>query len=192
MAMDKMEKLVRESLNEGETVLWHSETKPFGLLEGRDGKKVLKKMITAVVVFGGLTAAYMTMMEDVKTGFAAILLVVMAAMLIAPVVEWASVKKQAYWLTNQRAILVKGVLTASFLQLARVDDYTVVPMENGNSCLVLGSKVVQEGTKQLRWRSAHPLEDSQSAGKTIDGLVFYNVENVQAAVSVLESSTAVA
>lgn len=190
MAIGKMEKFVQESLNEGETILWRGETKPFGLAEGRDGKKVVKKMIASVVIIGALIAAYVGKMEDVKTGLVGILLVAMAALVLSPVSEWTNLKKQKYWITNQRAILVKWTLASFSLPISRVDDYTIIPMENGNSCLVLGSKVVAEGNKQLRWRAVHPLEDSQSAGKIIDGMVFYNVDNAEAAVSVLEGSIA--
>ena len=190
MAMDKMEKFVQDSLQEGETILWSGQTEKFSLTGGQDGKKVLRKMLISAVVVGGLMAVYVTRVESVKGNLLAIMGVVLAVLLLAPIMEWSGLQKQRYWLTNQRAIMVKGSLAAFSLPLKNLDDYTIISMENGGDCLVLGSKVVAEGSKQLRWRAAHPLEDSQSAGKIINGMVFYNIKNASSAVSILEGALA--
>ena len=53
---------------------------------------------------------------------------------------------------------------------------------------MLGSKLFEEGDKQMRWRGCHPLMDNTGASDSsaAEGLLFFNVENLKEAEQYLE------
>ena len=72
---------------------------------------------------------------------------------------------------------------------AMLGDKLLTDMAAGQ-CLVLGECLFPEIHKQLRWRACHPKTDMQSTSQGgATGLVFYSVNNADAAVSLLKKST---
>ena len=101
-----MSKNLQEYLQDNETVLWQGEPAAFPLIENGNKTRVLRTWLLTVVIIGGLLAAYVHEEQPEWSMNVAIGMVVIGAVImISPVFERASVKRQKYYITNQRAIL---------------------------------------------------------------------------------------
>lgn len=178
-----------EDLRRGERVLWESGVQRFGLLDGTQGRQVLRHWLaTASALLVGLIA-YHTLAQHFQQSVIVVLLVIAGVLLVSPVLEWYYIQGQQYILTNQRAILVRGDKTVFAMEIRDIDDAQIVRLSARETCLLLGSQAVAEPLRQLRWRAAHPMEDLED-GQNVHGLVFYGVRDAERALSLVSQGAA--
>lgn len=183
-----MNKNLKEYLREDETVLWQGEPAAFPLMENGSKFRILRTWLITIVLIGGILAAYMTQNPSWSMEFVIGLSIMGLAIIASPLLEQASIKKQKYFITDQRAILATNAKTFFSMELSDIDEYKVVSDIANQECLVLGSKLFEEMHKQMRWRTCHPMTDMQDT-KHKDralALVFYGISNAGSAVDVLE------
>ena len=187
-----MSKNLQEYLQDNETVLWQGEPAAFPLIENGNKTRVLRTWLLTVVIIGGLLAAYVTKNSQWSMNVAIGMVVIGAVIMISPVFERASVKRQTYYITNQRAILEFDAKTFYSMDLSDIEDYKVVSDVANEDSVVLGSKIFEEVNKQLRWRACHPMIDRQNTTNRTraEALVFYGVKNAEAAEELLEGRDA--
>ena len=143
-----MSKNLQEYLQDNETVLWQGEPAAFPLIENGNKTRVLRTWLLTVVIIGGLLAAYVTKNSQWSMNVAIGMVVIGAVIMISPVFERASVKRQKYYITNQRAILEFDAKTFYSMDLSDIDDYKVVSDVANEDSVVLGSKIFEEVNKQ--------------------------------------------
>ncbi len=186
-----MEKELNGYLRENERVRWSGRPADFPLLEQGTKFQILRKWILTVALAGGLLAVYCSSNETWSMGFIGLVTLIAAAIVLSPFVEHAGVKKEHYWITDQRAILMTRDKTLYYMELDGIDAFQVVSGVANQDCLVLGSVLFPEIHKQLRWRACHPKMDLQ-AHEHQDcalGMVFYGVLNAEAAAALLSRQT---
>lgn len=184
-----VEKNLKFFLRPGERVLWRSQTQPFGILDGKEGRSVLLQwVLSAVGVFGflALVLAY----GNASPSVIALLLTLLVILIGAPVLSYRGICSQAYFITDQRVLLIRSDGGANAIERSAVDDCRLMPLEPKGEALVIGSTLFPEGGKQLRWRAMHPKLGryaKSTDGLTVaEGLVFYNVADGGAAVELLK------
>ena len=167
-------------LNPGETILWHSATKNFGILDGKEGRNVLLQWILSAVgvaVFLALVFAF----GNPRPVVIGVLLLLLAILILAPVASYRVIRSQEYVITNQRVMIVKPNVGAYAINRGELDDCQLLRLSHPGEALVLGGSLRPEGDKQLRWRSLHPklgrYAKSTEGLTYAEGLVFYNVSN---------------
>lgn len=172
-----LQKSLKAYLENGETILWHGWTEPFKMLEGKDGKRIIRNWVIAVLAFGTFFASYAFANETWDLTLTGAVLLAMVAMLATPYLRWKKLQKQHYWITNQRILVNEGNAAFLGIDMNLVETMDIKKIHTGNSCILLGTKIVNEGEKQLRWRSTMP-----ALGNSADsvGMVFYNVNAAQA------------
>ena len=182
---DKMKQAFDETFRTGETILWEGETQPFRLLAGREGRgALLRWCVGALCVAAGslVTVLYHTF----SPGLFAAMALLYAVIAIAPVLTRAQLLGQRYYLTETRAVTIKTDGTVFTMSREKTDAVRLFPLENG-AALALGSSLLEEGDRQLRWRALHPAENpGKFGGFNALGLVFYNVENAERALRLLQ------
>ena len=186
---EKTEFVLEGNLHPGEEILWESGTGRFGLLSGANGRKIVTKWVITLAVMLGIIGAYAAAAAAVKTNVVVILLVIMGLMLLSPVMEWGNLRGQRYILTNQRALLVRGDRKVFSMALHDIDDAQIAQLSPDETCLLLGSRMVAEPQKQLRFWAAHPLGGSDE-GKDVQGLVFYAIRDAEQALRLVSSRSA--
>ena len=181
---EKIKKALESTLAAGEQVLWEGETQPFKLLDGKEGRRTLLQWIIGTVCCGGFAAFRFAQGElTLTTGI--VLLVIYAALMLSPIVSYRQLFGQRYFLTDGRAILIKGDGMVYSMKLAGDTAAKLFPVRPG-AAVAIGQAVVEEGDKQLRWRSLHVLENpGQFDGCNASGLVFYNVARAESAIKLL-------
>ena len=149
-------KELHKYLRENESVLWQSGPKAFPLMESRLKGKILGEW-------------------NFSTGTRVLLLVVAAVIILSPVVEWHNLKNQKYFLTDQRAILITADNSLYFMDYNQIDDMAVIDDVADGACIAMGSTILNNVRKQLRWQACHPKTDLQEADKRSEalGMVFY-------------------
>lgn len=178
-------------LHPDEHVIWHSETKPFGILDGREGKKVLRQWVICTVV----TAAFLVLValygNSTATVYGCIALVYLVVML-APISTYRTLQAQEYVITNERAIIVQPRNGAFAIDRENITDCALYTLSHPGEALAIGATLRGEGDKQLRWRAMNAKLDrfakSESGLTYADGLVFYNVENGREALELLKKT----
>lgn len=175
-----VEQMLGKYLHKDEVVCWEGVTAPFALLEKDAKTKILGLWIGTVVVAAAFLGLYIKNNAG-KVSVTTILIVVgiVVVMCLLNVFQRNSLLKQKYWLTDQRAILMTSDGAFYSMELEHLDSYQVLTGKMPHGTLVLGSKLFEEGDKQMRWRGCHPLLDDDHASNTEDipGLLFLNVEN---------------
>ena len=185
-----MEKALKDCLREQEEVCWQGAPVEFPLMDNANTRQILLKWILTVAVAGGILIPYLRNQEERSVGFIGLLALVVVLILVSPVVERWSLRQQRYWITNQRAILMTRDKSIYYMELDEIDGYKLLTDMAAGQCLVLGECLFPEIHKQLRWRACHPKTDMQSTSQGgATGLVFYSVNNADAAVSLLKKST---
>ena len=187
-----MKKKLSEYLRDGEKVLWEGKPETFPLLDQALKYTLLIRWIVTVAVTIAVLFLYMARNAKYSMGFIALLMLVALVVIAAPVMERRNLLAQKYWLTNQRAIMMNKDKTFYYLELDQIDDYQTIGDQAEFDCLALGSSVVGDTAKQLRWRACHPQIDlqGQSAQDNVIGMIFYCVSNADGAVAVLKSHRA--
>ena len=168
-----MQKLNRY-LRKGENVLWESAPESFPLFEGRMKLRILGEWIVTI-----LFAVWLFYVERGQPGFGTgvktLVVLVAAAIILSPVVEYKSLQKQAYYLTDQRAILFTGDKTFYYMDYNKIDDCRVLKDIAQGGCIAMGGCIMEDVSRQLRWQACHPKIDLQEAnhnGESL-GMVFY-------------------
>ncbi len=183
---EAVERALRGYLRPNETVCWQGKAERFPLLAGDTKGLILGKWIGTVVVTGAILILYLRN-NGADMGVVGLLLLVAALLMGSPFAEQYSLQQQAYWLTDQRAILMTRDKTFYYMELDEIDDFQLLRGKAAQDCLVLGSDIFEEVDRQLRWRACHPKTDVQSAGSAdaADGMVFYCVSNAEGAAALL-------
>ena len=189
MRQEKIKVALNESLHPGEKVLWQSDTEHFGLLSGVGGRRILIRGGITLVVMLGIIGGYVAAAPDIKTNVVLIMLVILALLLLSPVMEWRSLQGQKYLLTNQRAILVRGDQQVFSMPVQDIDDAQILQLSPEETLLLLGSRMMEEPRRNLRFWASHPLGSSES-GKEVQGLVFYAVRNAEQALQMISRQVA--
>lgn len=183
-----MEEL-RKNLRTGEKILWEGTPKQFGLLEGKIKSRILGEWIVTVVF-----AAWLLYVEkdnlNFGMGLKALVLVVAAAIIMSPVMEYYSLKRQKYYLTDQRAIVLTGDRTFYYMDLNKIDDFEDIRDVASDGCIAIGAEILPEVRRQLRWRACHPKTDMQETNTNGEalGMVFYLPTEMERALELLKAS----
>lgn len=188
---EKIKQALEGALAAGEEVLWESETQPFKLLDGNEGRKTLLQWVIGTACCVGF-AAFRFTQGELTPVTCAVLLVIYAALMLSPLASHRQLLGQRYFLTNERAILIKRDGAVYSMRLAGDTAAKLFPVKPG-AAIAIGAAVIEEGDKQLRWRSLHALENpGQFDGCNASGLVFYNVARAESAVKLLSEKTGAA
>lgn len=181
---ERSEKRLKEALLEGEQVLWEEKTGPFSLLSGKEGRSILIRWIISTVAIAGFTILRASSSE-LTVKFLAIMIILLGALLIAPIVSYRQLLGQRYYLTDRRAIVIKGDGTTSAIGIEGGVDAKLFPLDPGVA-IAIGAPVIEEGGTRLRWRALHAKEPVEKAEDgSCEGLVFYNVARADEALRIL-------
>ena len=187
---EKMKKALQGMLRPDETVLWESGTRPFRILDGREGRQTLLQWIFGTACVGALLAVYVAH-GGKGLGFFAVLLVLLGIFVLAPLLQYRQTSGQRYFITNDRALVIQRGGSAYTMELADMDACRLYPLDFGGEAIALGSVLLEEQDRQLRWRASHPKENAEAQSTNeARGLVFYNVERAEAAMRLLRDDTA--
>ena len=185
-----VKKNLDEILLPGEKVLWHSATRPFGILAGKEGGAVrMQWLLSTVGVLGFLALVFAY--GNPRPIVVGLLLLLLAVLLLAPVVSYRGVRAQEYVITDRRVMIVKPRVGAYAIARDRLAGCELMKLSHDGEALALGT-LLDEGDKQLRWRSLHPklgrYAKSDDGLTYAEGLVFYNVEDGGKAEALLKKS----
>ena len=181
------DELLKKHLQADEQILWSGKPEPFGLLEGKSGKKIMIKMAVAAAVVLPLVLAYILCVEDWRIGVVAAMLVILAVIELSSVNERSGVLKQQYWITTRKIVLIKDQTLLFAMDRSRLDDCQVVDegLAKGKN-LVMGSKLFEELDKHPRWRSGNPLVDESKSH--VEGMIFYNIPQAEKVAKLLQNN----
>lgn len=177
---------LRRHLRKGETLLWQSRPRNFPLLEGEFKLRIMIEWGAAIAL-----AAWFFYVErnnpNFGLGVKGLVLLVVSAVILAPVVEWYSLKKQQYFLTDQRAILIGADRTFYYIDFDRIDRWGIIGDVAQGECIVMGASILEGVRKQLRWHSCHPKVgwQEEEEGGEVQGMVFYLPHDVDRALELL-------
>ena len=178
---EKMKTALNETLYPDEKILWESTVQPFGLLQGGEGRRLLLSWIICFAVVGGLAAAYAARGGS-GIGLYFVALAALAIVVATPVISYRQTLGQRYYITNQRALMLREDGSVFVMPRDELGEVRLYKEDCGGTALALGSMLLAEKDKQLRWRANHPLEDSTYA---LRGLVFYRPERAEEALRLL-------
>ena len=187
---EKMKSALQTTLRSDEKILWESGTQPFRILDGKEGRQTLIQWVLSVICVGAMLAVYITHGGE-RAGFVVILIAILGVTVLLPVFQYRQTGGQWYFITNERALMIQRGGGIYAMELAQMDEYRLYPLDFGGAAIALGSALLEEKDKQLRWRACHPKEsaETQSAG-SVRGLVFYNVERAEDAARLLRDHAA--
>lgn len=183
-----MEEVVKSRLRQGETILWQGAPEPFPLLEQGNRLSVLRLWVVTVVLAACLIAAYCTQNIEWEMRFVVGIIVIALLVASAPFIERMRVRKEKFYLTNERAFLVMGPKAVFAMELSAIDAVEVVEDVANHACIAMGSCIFEYMRKEMRWRACHPkinMQDSEHRGQ-VDGMVFYDVADVKGAMEILK------
>lgn len=181
--MDKIQKALNETLRSGERVLWQGGTEPFRLWDSREGKRSILLRALGVLLIGALAVAELT----AESRQALILygsLLLLAALIITPFQDRRALLSQRYFVTNERALLIRGNGETFAMELPAAA--ALYRPEPTGVTVALGEALLPEKDKQLRWRSLHPKIASDSGETVTEGLVFYQPGRAEEALRLLQ------
>ena len=144
-----------------------------------------------MLICGGTLAIYLAMDTEKNTGVIALLALVALVLIASPLVEQRNLRGQHYWITNQRVILMCRDHSFFYIPLQNVDVCKVVKNQTEWPCLAIGSAILEDVDKQLRWRACHPKVETEvkNAGDCAVGMIFYGIKNADAAMQLLQPYT---
>ena len=178
-------------LRENERVLWASETERFPLLAQDADIPILGKWTGTCVVTLVILWLYLDSGGN-NPGVIGPIVLIAAALLVSPVLEYRRLLRQRYWLTNQRAILLSANQTFYYLELSENQAVRVIRSKGGMNCLALGGEAAENPGCQMRWRACHPMLRNQNGGEAVkaEGMVFFAVESIRTAEALLSQRIA--
>ena len=181
---------LQKKLRKDESILWESSPEKFALLEG---KKLSGRILGQWLITLGF-AAWLFYVErnrpEFGTGMKLLVIAVAGAIIFAPVVEWFHLKNQRFCLTDQRAMLRTADRTWYYMDYEKIDSCCVIEDIAGGSCIAMGSAIMDDVRRQLRWQACHPkmdLQEANSHGETM-GMVFYLPEGAEKMVRIMEEN----
>ena len=112
-----------------------------------------------------------------------------AIVVCSPVLEKMRLMKCRYWITDQRVIQMNKDKLFYSMELYEIDVFKVMADGRAENCLVLGSSVFDDAEKYIRWRANTPRNEAETGNRRdhAEGLVFYNVEDVETAAALLKA-----
>ncbi len=182
-----MEEKLRGYLRPDEEVYWENQPNDFPLLDGGNRVRILRKWVLEILVAGGVLIGHVTTNAKTEMGLVVLLAGVVLLGLYMPFQEKRKLMQCRYWITDQRVIqMTKDQLFYS-MELDQVDRFRVAK-DGRATCLLLGSGVFDDAAKLMRWRAATPKKEREGGGRSdqADGLIFYGVDNVEAAAELLK------
>ena len=185
----KIEQRLNETLLPDEQICWHGAVKPFALLEEGNKQSLLLKWIITVVVAGAFSVLCLHAGSSNKISVIALAIAIALFVILMPVLEWKSLNKFQYWITDQRAIISNGGTEMYTLDLKEIDAFKIVRGKAAGDCLVLGSQIMKSANKNMRWQAAHPnvLDDTGVVNPCQGmGMAFYGLENAEEAAAFLK------
>lgn len=178
-------------LSPDERVIWQSETKPFGILDGKEGKKVLRQWVVSSIA-AAVLAVLIALYGNATVTVYFLLVLIYVAVMVTPIRTYRTLQAQEYVITNKRAIIVMPRVGAYAIERANITDCALYPISHSGEAIAIGATLRAEGDKQLRWRAMNAKLDrfarSEDGLTYADGLVFYNVSNGSEAVNILKAS----
>lgn len=181
---EKMKKTLNETLEPDEKILWESGVQRYGMLEGGEGRQLLLRWIICFVAIGGLAAGYANRGGN-GIGLYLVALAALAIIVATPILSYRQTVGQHYCITDRRAVTIRPDGTVYSLDREDLGETRLYKVDCGGEALALGSLLLSEKDKQLRWRANHPLEDS---GYVLRGLVFYRPEQAEKAMRLLSGA----
>ncbi len=191
--MEQREKDLREYLREGEVVRWEGAPHRITLMDEDNKPAIIKRWIVTVVITAVALVGYVGFLEA-KTEIVILVAAIALYNLLAPVEAWKAIlKHQYFYITDQRVILSCRHGAFYFMNFTEIDAVRVVTGLTGRKSLVIGSAIFPKCEKRLRWQCLHPKDDPDpmpEAGHVL-GMVFYEPENVEEAIALLEDQVLV-
>ena len=187
---EKMKKALHQTLRPGETVRWESATQPFRIIDGREGRRTLIEWVISVLCIGAITV-YFTANGGGSARFYLIMAVLLAIFILSPIFSYRELCGQYYLITQTRALMLRADGSVYAMELRDMGECRLYPLEFGGAALALGSTLLEEKDKQLRWRACHPQESADATGvNAVRGLVFYHVDRADEAMRLLNGCAA--
>lgn len=191
--MEQREKDLREYLREGEVVRWESAPHRIALMDEDNKPAIIKRWIVTAVITAAILVGYVGFLEP-KTEIVILVAAIAIYNFLAPVEAWKAIlKHQYFYITDQRVILSCRHGAFYFMDFKEIDAVRVVTGLTGRKSLVMGSAIFPKCEKRLRWQCLHPKDDPDpmpEAGHVL-GMVFYEPENVEEAIALLEDQVLV-
>ncbi|MCI2057046.1 MAG: hypothetical protein LKJ86_07870 [Oscillibacter sp.] len=181
-------KELQEHLRQGETVRWQGKPKAFPLLEEGCKNKIIRNWILMTVSGALLLGLYIRSNENPSMGFISLVVAVVVLALAAPAAQAISLRKQQYFITDQRAIVLTGDKTFYYMELNELSDVEVIDDCSSSRCLAMGAPIMKDVRRQLRWQAKNPKIDVQSSesNEHAIGMVFYDPDDVDGALLLLK------
>lgn len=182
---EKMKTALGKTLRPGESIEWESETQHFRIQDGKEGQKTVLQWIISSLCYVAILGIYIAH-NALTPRFVILLSLIYFTLIVTPVLSYRQVLGQRYFLTNQRAILIRKDGIVCTMERDNINTVKLYPVKPG-AAIVLGKSIQNEGDKMLRWRSLHAKENPNNVGGLNSlGLVFYNVRNAECAVKLLD------
>lgn len=176
-------------LRKGESLLWESAPKNFTMLEGKLYIKIIGQWIITVIF-----AIWLFYVErnrpEFGTGMKALVVAVAAAIILAPFVEYYNLKRQKYYLTDQRAMVRTADQTWYYMDYDKIDECCVIRDMTKGVCIAMGSVILGDVRRQLRWQACHPKMDQQetSVRGEAQGIVLYQPEGAEKMIKIMQEN----
>ena len=170
---------LRETLMEGETILWRGRPESFPLITAATKKGLVIRWLACAAAFVLLTVCYVLFVnskDNLSFNFVveAVLLLICAYVALLPALDRNKIiKKCCYYVTDSRVIVAVGdndafPLSRKGLKVLRV------PGADGCVTMLFGSNTAQPERKH-RVGTFVPGKDEN--GENITGITFYNVKD---------------
>lgn len=190
MANPSTEEVLRNTLQNGEKVLWKGNAEEFPLMDTVYRSKIMRSIITSTVIMGAALIGYLafTLNKDIDIGQHVVISILIVAlwffMLSGNFTQRKKLlKEMQYVITNQRALIV-GKFNAVALPVNANTKCKIEKMDNGKDILYLGEACTLKPT-QTRNAGTSGLFDENGVAT---GVVFYSISN---AAALLEKYTAI-
>ena len=137
------------------------------------------------LLFLGVPLILLLLRGDQRYGLQLLIAVLMVLPFILPFRNHRLLLAQRYYITNERALLIRG--SGEVFSLDLPVHAVIYHPEKQGATIALGESLLPEEDNQLRWRSLHPKEDTRSGEENaVNGLVFYQPEHADEAYHLLQ------
>ena len=181
---EKMKNALRSTLESDENILWESGVTPFRLFDGKEGHSTLILWVVMIALAAGAIVSKVSSGEK-GVGFYIIVAVILAAVILSPILACRQTNGQRYFITDRRVLSIRPDGTVSAMDRKNIDAVRLYKVDCGGAALAMGSGLLQERDKQLRWRANHPMVDGSF---NVQGLVFYRAQGAEEAMRILSAA----
>lgn len=178
---------VSRKLRQDESLLWESAPESFSLLEGKFCGRILAQWI-CTILFSFWLCYVERNRPEFGVGMKLLVAGVAAVIILAPIMEHYNLKKQKYYLTDQRALVRTVDGSWYYMDYTDIDECTVIRDVTRGACIAMGSTITGEVNRQLRWQACHPkidLQETDRRGESL-GIVFYQPEGVEKMIRIMK------